>query len=226
TLITAVRPFALIDWKKWGFNASYSFSVRKNFHQYAHPTVDAREGTYDCPSEGRGRCVVTSAEAGPRLRSTDDQSYLKLPDGRVLDLNRRNTDFIIYHSLVAGYTLFEQLTLSASFIFIDSFKYYLPKDAALSSMYVKNEWGRTQSTWGILDATWSPFERVSFSTGVSSLQPLWSQHRGAGFAGWDTNGRVFGDTSGGKLMPNFPFFDFMTPGNNYTSYYFDITVSI
>ena len=30
----------------------------------------------------------------------------------------------------------------------------------------------------------------------------------------------------GRLIPSFPFFDFFTPGNNYTSFYFDITVSI
>jgi len=224
TLITAVRPWALVTWNKWDFSFSYNLSARKNFHEYQHPTIDARQSfNQDCPNEGR--CFLTpSIATGPAVNVEDGK--IRVAGNRTLDLRRRNVSHTFIHILSGGYTFFDSLTPSATFMLASSFRY--PQEAAdqfTSPNARGNSWGHTDVMVGVLDVTYSPFDHVAFSTGVFNFQPVFADHRGSGLPGWNQSG-LSGGVQDSKLVPNFPFFDFFTPGNNYTSFYFDITVSI
>jgi len=126
--------------------------------------------------------------------------------------------------LEASWTPFfaDALTFSGSLFLINSFRYPLKRNG-LSSDWAMNEWAQSDTTWGTLDVTYAPWSHLSFDVGVTSLQPFWSGHRGVGIAGWTNDGQTQG---AGKLVPNFPFFDATTPGNNFTTFYFDVIVSI
>lgn len=231
TMLLGVRPWVTLSWSKWGFDVAYTFSLRKNFHQYIHPTIDTRPGLLEC-AEATGRCFVGATEAGNAVRGDqgygvpgveNDENFLRnVGGGRMLDLRRRNISHQVLHFLSGGYTFFDQLSLSGMVVLLSSFRYANPTND-FSSVNATNPWAHSDTLWTNIDLTWALFEHVAFSVGTSTIQPFFMMHRGSGLPGWNQNGQQQGE---GKLWPSFPFFDLFTPGNNNSSFYFDVTFSI
>ncbi|MBI5494888.1 MAG: hypothetical protein HY904_07645 [Deltaproteobacteria bacterium] len=222
TLLVAARPWVTLAWSKWGFEAGYTLGVRKNFHQYVNPTVDARSGAVEC-TDLSGRCFVAEVDAGVAPR--DEEGFLKnVGGGRVLDLRRRNVSYQVSHQLTAGYTLFDKLSFSGMLMLASAFRYANPQNE-FSSPNAQNPQGHTDVLWSNLDVSYALFDHVAFSTGWGLVQPFYMMNRGSGIPGWNTNGQN-APVSGGVLFPAFPFWDFFTPGNNLQSFYFDVIISL
>lgn len=123
-----------------------------------------------------------------------------LGNGEIADGTLRNTSHLIYNYAEVSYTLFDQLTASLSLFVINSFKYPLPLSDEFSSEYAKAA-AQRDYTWGTLELGYQPWEHLSFSVGVSSYQPAF--------------------TADNKRL-RFPFYDFVSPADNLTSFYFDV----
>lgn len=224
TLIVGGRPFATLSWNKWGISAAYTISFRKNFHQYTHPMVDAREGNVECTNTA-GRCFVTSVAAGPVARA-GESDLQPIGGGKVLDLRRRNVSHQLLNFVTLGYTLFDSVSLSATGVLINTWRYPLERDPALSSVYANNVWGHSDAYWVNLDLSYQMFDKVGFSTGLFTFQPFFMQHRGSGMPGINQDGRS-SDVGTANLLPSLPFVDgLLTPGNNYTTAYFDVVIAL
>ena len=224
TMLFGVRPYMSLNWSKWNISASYTFSARKNFHQYVNPTVDSRDAKgVECTNSG-GRCFASSAETGPAVRADRaEQDTQAVGGGRTLDLTRRNVSHQLLHFATLSYTVFDSWTFTAMAVLLSSWRYPLQQDPNLSSTLATNAWGHSDAVWSNLDLSYGFTDNISFSTGLFTFQPFYMAHRGPGIPGWDQDGTTQG---GGRLVPAFPLVDIITPGNNYSTYYFDVIFSI
>lgn len=127
-----------------------------------------------------------------------------LGDGNIAIGTSRNTSHMIYNYAAASYTLFDALTASVSLYVINYFKYQRDLDPEYSSQYASAS-GQYDATWGTIDVTYQLWEHLALSVGVQSLQTLY--------------------TADNKNV-RFPFFDLVSPADNNTAFYFDVTGTI
>ena len=123
-----------------------------------------------------------------------------LGGGEIAIGSMRNTEHVIYHSLNASYSFLESWTASASLMVVNAFKYTQPLSDQYSSPYASAT-GQSDMTSGGLDLSYQATKNLAFSVGVSSTQPAL--------------------TADNKSL-RFPFYDFVTPGNNFSAFYFDV----
>jgi hypothetical protein len=104
-----------------------------------------------------------------------------------------NTNFAMSHAFIAALSR-GVWSFSATLLVSNTFKYAFPDDALTADNAALR--GRSDSTWGILSASYQWRKHLGFSVGVSSLQPaLDSRYR----------------------YPRFPFFD-LSGGLNYNNF--------
>lgn len=127
-----------------------------------------------------------------------------LGDGEIAIGSLRNTQRVVYNTLGLSYSFFENWSASATLLVVNSFKYTQPLSDAYSSPYASAT-GQADMTSGVLDLSYQVNPHLALSLGVSSAQPA----RTADNQFW-----------------RFPFFDFVTPGNNFSAFYFDVVGSL
>ena len=126
-----------------------------------------------------------------------------LGDGEIA-LGTRNTQRAVYNTLNASYSFLQRWSFSASLMMINAFKYTQPLSDQYSSPYASAT-GQSDITSGSLDLSYQATEHLAFSFGVSSTQPL--------------------RTADNRFL-RFPFYDFMSPANNFSAFYFDVVGSL
>ncbi|HBU48951.1 MAG TPA: hypothetical protein DEB46_11640 [Myxococcales bacterium] len=111
------------------------------------------------------------------------------------------------NSLSLSYKLSKKSRLSVGLSLINSFKTYaMPQDEFTAENAVSG-YGRMDMTGGSLGYSYSYSDKLSLSLRAGSTQPaLYYSVEGEGME------------STGSWRPNFPFWDFRTPGNNYSSF--------
>ena len=131
-----------------------------------------------------------------RLRGAED-----IGGGEVINGEDNNTSFSVYNALTGSFIINDQWSITLQLAFQNSWTYLsIPKDQ-FSSANAKAGRGQRDKTFGVLDLTYQPFDHFGFSLGLSSAQPA--------------------KTADNKSY-RFPFFDFSSAGNNYTTVYFDV----
>ena len=126
-----------------------------------------------------------------------------LGDGEIA-IGSRNTQSAVYNSMNASYTFLDKWSTSVSLMVVSAFKYTQALSDQYSSPYASAT-GQSDMTSGGLDLSYQATEHLAFSIGVSSLQPL---------------------RSADNKSLRFPFYDFVTPGNNFSAFYFDVVGSL
>ena len=125
-----------------------------------------------------------------------------------------NGGFNLSTSAALSYKASKKLSATASLAVINSFKdYSLPIDE-FSSTYAQGGIGRSDLTSGSLSVGYSYSKKLRLGLSMASTQPalFWSSNDTV-----DENGNVT-QSAEGSWMPNFPWWDFRTPGNNYSSF--------
>ncbi|MEE2835843.1 MAG: hypothetical protein VYB65_07500 [Myxococcota bacterium] len=125
-----------------------------------------------------------------------------------------NGGFNLTTSAALSYKASKKLSATASLALINSFKdYSLPIDE-FSSTYAQGGIGRSDLTSGSLSVGYSYSKKLRLGLSMASTQPalFWSSNDTV-----DENGNVT-QSAEGSWMPNFPWWDFRTPGNNYSSF--------
>jgi hypothetical protein len=131
-----------------------------------------------------------------RRRGAED-----LGGGEVINGLDNNTSFSVYNALTGSFIINDQWSITLQLALQSSWTYLsIPKDQ-FSAPDAKAGRGQRDKTFGVLDLTYQPWENFGFSLGLSSAQPA--------------------KTADNKSF-RFPFFDFSSEGNNYTTVYFDI----
>jgi hypothetical protein len=113
----------------------------------------------------------------------------------------RNVEWSFLNSLMGSWLVNDQWSVSLTLWIVNSLTYDGPGKDALSGDFAKAGRGQRDKTRGILDVTYQPWEHFGFSAGIDSYQPA--------------------KTADNKRI-RFPFFDFTSEGNNYTSFYLDV----
>jgi hypothetical protein len=117
-------------------------------------------------------------------------------------------------SVSVSYKVSKKIGASASLALINSFKdYTLPVDQ-FASTYASNGVGRSDLTSGSLGLSYKYSKKVRLGFSMSSAQPalFWSSNDVV-----DDNGNVT-EARPGSWYPNFPWWDFRTPGNNFSRF--------
>lgn len=134
-----------------------------------------------------------------RLRGNED-----IGGGEIINGDDNNVDFSVYNALTGSFIINDEWSVTLQLAVQNSWTYLsIPKDQ-FSSPYAKAGRGQRDRTYGVLDVTYQPFEHFGFSLGLSSAQPA--------------------KTADNKSV-RFPFFDFSSEGNNFTTVYFDVYAS-
>lgn len=144
---------------------------------------------------GTTTATVTGPVAVVRRQGAED-----LGNGEVAT-GDNNVEWSVFNSLMATFILSDQWSISLQLAIANSWTYDGPGKDALASDYAKGGRGQRDKTYGVLDVTYQPFEHFGFSAGISSTQPA--------------------KTADNKSF-RFPFFDFSSEGNNYTTFYLDV----
>jgi hypothetical protein len=115
-----------------------------------------------------------------------------------------NTNFAVSHGFIAALSR-GPWSLAATLLVSNTFKYAFPEDALTADN--ATPLGRSDSTWGIVSATYKWRKHLGFSLGISSLQPA-----------LDARNRY----------PRFPFFDLSggLNANNYTHLFASVNGSL
>ena len=125
-----------------------------------------------------------------------------------------NGGFNITSSAAVSYKASKKLSASVSLALINAFKdYALPIDE-FSSSNAQGGIGRSDLTSGSLSVSYGYSKKLRMGLAMSSSQPalFWSSNDTT-----NENGHVT-ESSEGTWLPNFPWWDFRTPGNNYSSF--------
>jgi len=125
-----------------------------------------------------------------------------------------NGGFNITSSAALSYKASKKLSASVSLAFINSFKdYALPIDE-YSSSYAQGGFGRSDLTSGSIGLSYAYSKKLRMGLSMASTQPalFWSSNDTT-----NENGNVT-QSSEGTWLPNFPWWDFRTPGNNFSSF--------
>ncbi len=131
-----------------------------------------------------------------RFRGVEDAG-----GGEIINGVDNNISFSVYNSLSATGIISDEWSITLQVGIQNSWTYANIAKDEFSSPYAKGGRGQRDSTFGTLDVTYQPWKHVGFSLGVSSSQPA--------------------KTRDNKKF-RFPFFDFSSEGNNFTSFYFDV----
>ncbi|MBM66015.1 MAG: hypothetical protein CMH55_07270 [Myxococcales bacterium] len=111
------------------------------------------------------------------------------------------------NSFSFSYTLSKKSRLSLGLSLINSFKTYAMPEDEFTPVNAVPGYGRMDMTGGSLGYSYSYSKKLSLSLRAGSTQPaLYYRVEGEGLE------------STGSWRPNFPFWDFRTPGNNYSSF--------
>ena len=115
------------------------------------------------------------------------------------------------------HTISKEWAVLLSAVLSNSFKdYTLPNDQFTSS-YATTGIGRSDTSVGSFGVSYKHDKKFGFYLGVNTAQPalFWSSNDTA-----DASGNVTA-AQPGTWYPNFPWWDFRTPGNNYSAFQFD-----
>jgi len=125
-----------------------------------------------------------------------------------------NGGFNLSSSVAVSYKASKKLSASASLALINSFKDYAMPVDEFSSSYAQAGIGRSDLTSGSLSLSYGYSKKLRMGLSMSSTQPalFWSPNDVA-----DDNGNVT-EAKEGTWLPNFPWWDFRTPGNNYSAF--------
>lgn len=113
-----------------------------------------------------------------------------------------------------SYKLNDKIGLSASLALINSFKdYAMPQDEFTPDNATTGV-GRSDMTSGSIGMSYGYSKSLRFGLAMASTQPalFWSPNDVA-----DENGNI-SEAREGSWYPNFPWWDFRTPGNNFSSF--------
>ena len=125
-----------------------------------------------------------------------------------------NGGFNITSSVALSYKASKKLSASMSLALINSFKdYALPIDE-YSSSFAQGGIGRSDLSSGSIGLSYGYSKKLRMGLSMASTQPalFWSSNDTT-----NENGNVT-QASEGTWLPNFPWWDFRTPGNNYSSF--------
>jgi hypothetical protein len=141
-------------------------------------------------------------------QSMSDSSGLGLSEYPIPEA--RNTAWQVSNTFALAAKLPLKLEIGISFAIINAFRYALPDDQ-YTAVFITSSGpmkakavGRNDLTVGNIYLSWTPLKYLSLAIGVYSSQPP-----------------INADNSGLK----FPFFNFATPNDNYTSFYLKISGS-
>ena len=109
---------------------------------------------------------------------------------------RYNDNWLFINNFHAGFNFTKKLSLSVDLLLLNYLRYSAPDDALTAGNAVDT--GRADWTWGIIEATYQPAKWAMVHLGVQSLQPA-----------------LTSDNSSVR----FPFYDFISPANNFTKWY-------
>jgi hypothetical protein len=110
-----------------------------------------------------------------------------------------NDNWLFINGLHVGYYFLPNLSLSVDLLIYNYIRF--SNDGQFSDPDLPLT-GRHDNTWGIIDLSYQATSYLVVSTGLSSLQPA-----------------LTADSSSLR----FPFFDFISPSNNYTKWYLTAT---
>jgi hypothetical protein len=120
----------------------------------------------------------------------------------MLSTGQGNNSFSFFNSLMGTYLFNDQWSLSLQIAVLNGFRYRASAEQdQYTSPYATSGYGRYDTLYGLIDVSYQAFENVGFSIGIDTRQPP--------------------KTEDNKAF-RFPFFDFVSEANNYTSYYFDV----
>ena len=117
------------------------------------------------------------------------------------------SEMSIMNRLMASFIINDQWSISVVLGISNAWTYKgaLPSERdEFTNENAKPGRGQSDSTSGVIDISYQPWEHVGFSIGMSSSQPAF--------------------TADNKSL-RFPFFDFTSEGNNFTQFYFDVNVN-
>jgi hypothetical protein len=197
------------------FGAAIGMSVSREF-EFGQVNDEARKWTlrlswapmftkyfYTSPFRGDGPgdttgCLAPSSAAGTVGTAGPTSSEADRCGGPL------NTNYAVANSFLAG-LIRGKVSLMVSLYIANAVKFGFPEDAFTADNAVPV--GRTDTTWGIIAATYKYRPHMGLSVGISSLQPaLDSRYR----------------------YPRFPFFDLSggANANNFTQFFMSVNGSI
>lgn len=116
-----------------------------------------------------------------------------------------NPEFSVFNRLMTTFILNNEWSITLLLGIQNTFMNNVaPSLDEFSSEFADGGRGQSDSTMGVIDLSYQPFEHVGFSLGLSSSQPA--------------------KTADNKSF-RFPFFDFSSEANNFTQVYFDVYAS-
>jgi len=146
--------------------------------------------------------IVGSVSSLVRLEGAEDAG-----SGAMYATGAMNTELSVFNRLMASFIINDQWSITLMIAIQNSWSYLGALPSGSDEYTNENaKAGRSQSdsTQGVIDISYQPWEHVGFSLGLASGQPAF--------------------TSDNKSL-RFPFFDFSSEGNNFTQFYFDVSVS-
>jgi len=162
---------------------SYGFSFNKNWN-------------------GSTNAILPATSSLVRLDGAEDAG-----SGQAYGAGSLTTELSIRNSLMASFIINDQWSITLMIAIGNSWSYQgaLPSDPdQYTNENAKPGRAQSDSTSGVIDVSYQPWEHVGFSLGIASSQPAF--------------------TSDNKSL-RFPFFDFSSEGNNFTQFYFDVNVT-
>jgi hypothetical protein len=201
---------ALSGGRKFGdkLSVSLSMSLSRSFYTERLRTVDV--------SEGRGFVDTNGNTLTPFNQICRDEELVLSGAGEVTGCRVAgvNGGINLSSSIGVSYKVDKKLSASASLAFINSFKdYSMPVDGFASS-FAQSGIGRSDMTSGSLGLGYAYSKKIRMGLSMSSTQPAlhWSSDDVA-----DENGNI-SEVGQGSWTPNFPWWDFRTTANNYSSF--------
>ena len=162
---------------------SYGFSFNKNWN-------------------GSTNAILPATSSLVRLNGAEDAG-----SGQAYGAGSLTTELSIRNSLMASFIINDQWSITLMIAIGNSWSYQgaLPSDPdQYTNENAKAGRAQSDSTSGVIDVSYQPWEHVGFSLGIASSQPAF--------------------TADNKSL-RFPFFDFSSEGNNFTQFYFDVNVT-
>ncbi|HNZ04446.1 MAG TPA: hypothetical protein PLY68_07670 [Myxococcota bacterium] len=162
---------------------SYGFSFNKNWN-------------------GATNVLLPATSSLIRLNGAEDAG-----SGQAYGAGSLTTELSIRNSLMASFIINEQWSITLMIAIGNSWSYLgaLPTERdEFTNENAKPGRAQSDSTSGVIDVSYQPWEHVGFSLGLASSQPAFSADN--------------------KSL-RFPFFDFSSEGNNFTQFYFDVNVT-
>ncbi len=199
--------------EKW--RVSLGASVSRAIYTERARTVTMNEGREFIDSAGN---TLT-----PYNQICRAEEVMKDPSGAVTGclVSGVNGSFGVTSFVTVIYSPSKKWSYSLATVLIQSFKdHSLPSDQFTSS-YANTGIGRSELTQGSLGVGYKYSKRLNFTLRTSSRQPalFWSSNDVV-----DENGNVT-EARPGSWYPNFPWWDFRTPGNNFSSFSLDASYS-